>query len=92
MADAIRFDWDSANVGHLARHNIRPLEAEEAVLNSAEIDLQLVDDEERLIVVGVTKSGRFLTIACTSRRDAIRVITGWNSTKAEEAVYWGTES
>ena len=63
MADEIRFDWDEANVGHIARHHITPIEAEQAVLNGAEIDLQLVDDEERLIVVGRANPGRFLTIA-----------------------------
>jgi hypothetical protein len=29
----IEFDWDEANIGHLARHNVLPEEAEQVVLN-----------------------------------------------------------
>lgn len=33
MADEIRFDWDEANIGHIARHGVTPEEAEESMLN-----------------------------------------------------------
>jgi hypothetical protein len=28
----LEFDWDEANIGHLARHNVSPVEAEQVVL------------------------------------------------------------
>jgi hypothetical protein len=30
----IEFDWDDANIGHLARHNVRPEEAEQVIFNN----------------------------------------------------------
>jgi hypothetical protein len=32
-ADGIEFDWDEANMRHIARHGVTPEEAEEAVTN-----------------------------------------------------------
>jgi hypothetical protein len=29
----IEFDWDEANIGHLARHSVLPGEAEQVILN-----------------------------------------------------------
>ena len=41
VADEIRFDWNDANSGHLARHNVNPEEAEQALRNGpVEIEYQ----------------------------------------------------
>ena len=29
----IEFDWDEANIGHVARHSVLPEEAEQVILN-----------------------------------------------------------
>ena len=29
----IEFEWDEANIGHLARHSVLPEEAEQVILN-----------------------------------------------------------
>lgn len=29
----VEFDWDEANVGHVARHSVLPNEAEQVILN-----------------------------------------------------------
>lgn len=29
----IEFDWDEANIGHVARHSVVPQEAEQVILN-----------------------------------------------------------
>jgi hypothetical protein len=29
----IEFDWDEANIGHVARHSVMPEEAEQVILN-----------------------------------------------------------
>ncbi|HXE10619.1 MAG TPA: BrnT family toxin [Bryobacteraceae bacterium] len=89
MADEIEFDWDEDNVNHLARHNVTSPEAEQAVLNgSIEIAYQIVEDEQRYVIVGRSNAGRFLTLVWTEREGAIRVITGWDATEAEEREYW----
>ncbi len=33
MNPEMEFDWDEANVGHVARHGVLPEEAEQVVLN-----------------------------------------------------------
>ena len=61
MNDEQEFNWDDANVGHLARHGVSPFEAEEAVLDPHAILLEIrTRDEERVKAVGATSSGRIL--------------------------------
>lgn len=68
MAHEIRFDWDEANTSHLARHNVRREEAEQAVLNGfVELEVQAMGQEERYVVVGHTNRARFLTLVFTTR-------------------------
>jgi len=63
VPDELRFDWDDANIGHIARHDVTPEEAEQVILNGpVEIDYQVIDGEERFADVGITSFGRFLTI------------------------------
>ena len=89
MAEQITFDWDEGNLNHIARHNVRRAEAEEVILNGfVEIDYQVMGGEERLLVIGQTNSGRFLTLLWTERSGAVRPITAWDSTGEEEAQYW----
>ena len=88
MADEPVFDWDDGNVGHLARHKITPQEAEQVMLHSpVEIDYQFIDGEERFVAVGMTRLGRFLTIIWTDRGGSIRVVTAFDSTEDDQAVY-----
>lgn len=89
VADEIRFDWNDANIGHLARHNVNPEEAEQALRNGpVEIEYQDIGGEKRYVDIGRTNRGRFLTLVATEREGAVRVITGWDSTAEEEAEYW----
>lgn len=64
MANGIEFDWDDENKKHLAAHKVTPAEFEQ-VLNNDPIDLafDLVGDEERYRSVGITNSGRLLSVA-----------------------------
>jgi uncharacterized DUF497 family protein len=42
-ADGIEFDWDEANLRHVARHGVTPEEAEEVVANDPlELEPQVV--------------------------------------------------
>lgn len=37
MSDTGEFDWDEANTGHLARHDVEYWEAEEALLDPGRV-------------------------------------------------------
>lgn len=47
------FDWDDANILHLAEHDVTPEEAEEVMLcEPIEVDFEGVDGEDRWSYVG----------------------------------------
>jgi uncharacterized DUF497 family protein len=75
---SLQFDWNEENIGHLARHQIGPSEAEQ-VLNNRPLDLEsnLRNGEERVAQVGETDGGRILIVISTSRDNKIRVVTAW---------------
>jgi len=77
MARAARFDWDDANVGHIARHGVTPVEVEQAFANHPLVVLaaQKRKGEERVLCAGLTDAGRALQFVYTIRRRRIRVIT-----------------
>ena len=85
----MEFDWDSANLKHIARHGIVPEEAEEAVLiDPLEADVQPHESEARVLCFGRTKSGGLLTILYTERRGKIRVVTAYEMTKPQQRMYF----
>ena len=73
-----QFDWDRANIGHIARHGVEPIEAEQVVMNDPlDLNFQAGDTEERVAQLGATKTGRILVVVTTWRGDLIRVITAY---------------
>jgi uncharacterized DUF497 family protein len=92
VAGAIGFDWDEANVNHLARHSVSSREAEEVMLNDpVEVDYQVLGGEERYVVVGPSNTGRFLTMVWTDRSGLVRVITAFESSTEHETAYWSVK-
>lgn len=82
------FDWDDANILHLARHDITPEEAEQVFSNGPiDVDENLRTSEFRFSVIGETNTGRILTVIATWREETVRIITGWDATKAHKAKY-----
>jgi hypothetical protein len=76
--DSKLFDWDDANIQHLARHDITPEEAEQVVLNRpADLGSELRNQEERLTQVGETDVGRILIVVTAEQSDKLRVVTAW---------------
>jgi hypothetical protein len=48
MAEALSFDWDRGNTGHIARHGVTPGEVEELFANDpADIGFETVEGEGR---------------------------------------------
>jgi uncharacterized DUF497 family protein len=82
VADALSFDWDEANVGHVARHNVTPEEVEQVFANDPmDLGVDVVDGEERYTGVGHTNRLRVLVLVWTMRGDATRPITGFDASE-----------
>jgi uncharacterized protein len=66
----LSFDWDNADVAHIARHTVAPEEAEQALSNDPmEINYDVVRGEERWTSAGHTNKLRVLLIVWTLRGD-----------------------
>ena len=93
MPSDLKFDWDKANVSHLARHNVTPKEAEEALRNDpVDLGYEDVNDEERWNSIGHTDNFRVLLVVWTLRGedDVVRVVTAREAAKtAARAYLWG---
>jgi uncharacterized DUF497 family protein len=80
----LQFDWDSANITHIAEHDVAPEEAEEVILGDPlDIGFDIVDGEERWSYVGETNDGRILWVTIALRGKRMRVVTAFEPEK-----YW----
>ena len=71
----MKFDWDVDNLRHIARHGVKPKEAEEAVLiEPLEADVQPHESEERVL--------------CFGRRGKIRVVTAYEMTRPQRQMHF----
>lgn len=78
----MKFDWDEANISHIARHGITPAEAEQVVLNEPiDIELQRRGEEPRIVQVGETNEGHILVAVTTLRNGLTRVVTAFPAKK-----------
>lgn len=74
----MNFDWDDANVDHIAEHGVVPDEAEDVLYNAPLLlGERLEGDEARLVFVGVTNGGRHLVVSVTQGDDWVRVCTAF---------------
>lgn len=70
------FDWDEANIAHIAEHDVVPHEAEEIIANNPlDLSYEICDGEIRFRQVGETRVGRILVVVSTQRKGLTRVIT-----------------
>jgi uncharacterized DUF497 family protein len=82
------FDWDDANILHLAEHDVTPEEAEDVLLGDPfDIGLDVVDGEERSSHVGETNEGRILLVVMTFRGNRMRVVTAFEPDKQWKIFY-----
>ena len=78
MASRIEFDWDDENKKHLDAHKVAPAEFEQLLNNNPiELNLELIDNEERYRSVGLTNAGRLLSVVWTIRNGKVRAITAF---------------
>jgi uncharacterized DUF497 family protein len=76
----IEFDWDDANISHIALHGITVDEVE-STLNGFTIELETQDwhDEKRFSEIGVTSAGRYLVVLTTMRGRRTRPVTAFDA-------------
>lgn len=88
----MEFDWDAANVAHIARHGITPEECEEAYCNGPmTIRTQERKRERRGLCLGETNAARLLTFVITEREGKIRFVTAHPMHAKQREIYRGEE-
>lgn len=89
MLDKIQgFDWDNANVGHILRHAVTPLEVEEVTGNKYVImPASTINREKRWKLFGKTAFGRYLVVVFTVRRKLFRTVTAYEMNATERSKY-----
>ena len=69
-SDESRFDWDRHNIGHIAKHRVKPEEVEQVLSNNPvfiEMETDVFSGEERIFELGHTNAGRVLFVVWTRR-------------------------
>lgn len=90
LQQPLEFDWDEHNANKVRlRHNITPLEAEQAFLSDYSV---FYDDrhsalEKRFQLVGPNNQGRILFIVFTIRQYKIRIISARAASRKERFQY-----
>jgi uncharacterized DUF497 family protein len=83
------FDWDDANVRHIAEHGVDPDEVEQALVDPHCRSAVAYDTatERRWAVIGATEARRILFVVYTQRGSAIRVVTARDALDRERRRY-----
>ena len=82
------FDWDEANIRHLARHAVSPKEAEQCYRNDPlVIEEQYIEGELRYLALGETDAVRRLAFVFTIRKGRIRFVTAYPMTSQQQEIY-----
>ncbi len=83
------FDWDEANLDHIAQHGIDAEEAEDALLDPRRIPAPVYQGvtEQRRGLLGATLDGRVLFVVFTHREELVRVITARDVDAQEKRRY-----
>ena len=82
------FDWDEANISHIARHNIKPEEVEQVLANDpVDFGEQSENTERKFIQVGLTQKARCLAVVTTWRGDRLRVVTAYDAPRWMQKLY-----
>ena len=83
------FDWDDANIRHIAAHDLTPEEAEEVILGDPlEIGFdESILGEDRWSYIGATAQGRVFQVVITLCGERVRVVTAFEPTKRDKLTY-----
>ncbi len=79
------FDWDEANIEHIAKHNVSTDEVEEACVNKPHTRKT---GAGRYLIYGITDDGRLLFIVGANKgRGIFRTITARDMTAREKSLF-----
>ncbi len=88
----MEFDWDAANVDHVAQHGVTTEECEQAYRNGPlVIERQKRKRERRRLCLGETNTGRLLTFVVTERKGKVRFVTAYPMHPQQREIYRGEE-
>ena len=86
--NTVDFDWDDANIAHIAEHDVTPEEPEETMLGEPlDVGFDVVNGEERWSYLGETNGGRILRVVITMRGKQIRVLTAFQPSRYQKNFY-----
>ncbi len=86
MLDWDEFEWDQENEEHIARHDVDPYEAEEAVQDPGSIHWRT--REGRFFYIGMAENGRVLVVILDRKgRHLWRVATAREAIPKERKAY-----
>ena len=87
----MKFEWDPVKAKrNFAKHGVSFEEATTVFLDPLSAtgdDPDHSDEENRFITVGLSSSGKLLTVSHTEREDSIRIISARRSTREERELY-----
>lgn len=84
------FEWDKGNIEKNKKHKVEDREAEEVFFDEGKVILKdkvHSGDEERFVILGLTKKKRLLYIAFTKRNKRIRIISARDINIKEKHLY-----
>jgi uncharacterized DUF497 family protein len=88
VTGGIEFDWDDENTKHLAAHKVTRDEFEQVMNNEPlDLDYEMTNREERYRSVGLTNSGRLLSVMWTIRNGKIRAVTAFPAPVADKRAF-----
>jgi uncharacterized protein len=90
LTGVVGFDWNEANIEHIAEHDVTPDEAEEVFSDEDNVQNEDIEHsiiEKRFLIIGKTEKGRLLYQIFTRRGDKIRVISSRDINKKEVQLY-----
>ncbi|GBF07214.1 hypothetical protein DAERI_130044 [Deinococcus aerius] len=86
----MEFNWDFANLEHIARHKVEPEEAEEAATDPDAVSQPAhrgPGGQARFAFIGATEAGRLLVVVLEPRGEKARVVTARPASTEERRRY-----
>ncbi len=90
LEGVVGFEWDEANIAHIARHDVAPEEAEEIFFDINNIlnkDVEHSVVEKRFLIIGKTEKDRILYQIFTRKGNKIRVVSSRDINRKEVGLY-----
>jgi uncharacterized DUF497 family protein len=90
IKSSLIFEWDMGNIDHIAKHKVKPQEAEEVFFDKksqVSRDIRHSKSEDRFIIIGKTKKNRLLYQVFTFRGNKMRIISSRDLNKKEVKLY-----